>query len=337
MRALFIVLLICFTACSPAASSPSASPSGETPVTPAPTTGASPTASATLIPLPTSGFVAAASGGGVWMVVADAHLFLSLNRGETWTERTRPLVPGPQNGAPAFISAGEGWWLAPGQPGTQCTFQSVTLWKTDDGAATWRKLDATGIDDVRCKDAVAFSRPGVGYMTAHDTARPPVIYRTADGGKSWAISTPLPDPPGFTTSGGGTTLRVGNIADFGSVLFADAFGSVEGVTKHFAYRSVDGGATWSYSSTALQDSNVVFITPTRWIQITPPSDSRETTDAGKTWHFFPSDYQQAAPVAPQIACGVATTGYATVRGALQRTLDGGAHWSPLRTPGTYVP
>ncbi len=27
-------------------------------------------------------------------------------------------------------------------------------------------------------------------------------------------------------------------------------------------------------------------------------------------------------------------GYATVRGGLQRTLDGGIHWSSLHTPGT---
>ena len=32
--------------------------------------------------------------------------------------------------------------------------------------------------------------------------------------------------------------------------------------------------------------------------------------------------------------GDATTGYATVRGSLQRTTDGGAHWTAIKTPGT---
>ena len=65
-----------------------------------------------------------------------------------------------------------------------------------------------------------------------------------------------------------------------------------------------------------------------------PSDSRETTDGGKTWHFYASDYQQAAPVAPQIVFGDANVGYATARGAIQRTIDGGAHLTSIKTPGT---
>ncbi|HTJ59582.1 MAG TPA: hypothetical protein VL333_00155, partial [Candidatus Saccharimonadales bacterium] len=60
-----------------------------------------------------------------------------------------------------------------------------------------------------------------------------------------------------------------------------------------------------------------------------------TTDGGATWHSFTTDYQQAAPVPPVITFGDAQVGYATVRGAIQRTIDGGAHWSAIRTPGTF--
>jgi len=260
------------------------------------------------------------------------HLFQTLNRGDTWTERPLPPTT-PPSGYPAFISAGEGWWLVPGQPGTQCSFQSVTVWKTDDGAATWRRLDTTGIDDIRCKTGIAFSGPGVGFITAADTTHAPVIYATADGGRTWTASQPFMNPPGFT-SGGGDALLVENIADFGDALFVDAFGPVSGTMKHFVYRSVDRGATWSYLSTALQSTPIVFLTPTRWLQISAPGDSRVTSDAGRTWAFFATDYQQAAPIAPQIVFGDANTGYATVRGAIQRTTDGGAHWTVIKTPGT---
>jgi len=70
----------------------------------------------------------------------------------------------------------------------------------------------------------------------------------------------------------------------------------------------------------------------RWLQIALAASSRETTDAGKTWHTFVSDYSQAAGVAPQVVFADALVGYATVRGSLQRTADGGARWKLVRTP-----
>lgn len=267
------------------------------------------------------------------MYVNSDHLFLSLNRGETWTERTLPATPGTRSPYFAFISAGEGWWILAPSPGAQCFFQRVAIWKTDDGAATWRQLDATGLDETSCKGSIQFSGPGVGFIPISDSAGAPAIYRTTDGGRTWSVSRPLADPPGFTP-GPGASLQVGDIGDFGDVLFADAFASVNGAMKHFAYRSTDRGATWTYASTALQSRSIIFVTPIRWLQIVTPQDSRETTDAGRTWHSYASDYQTAAPIAPQIAFGDANTGYATVRGTLARTTDGGAHWSYLRTPGT---
>jgi photosystem II stability/assembly factor-like uncharacterized protein len=60
----------------------------------------------------------------------------------------------------------------------------------------------------------------------------------------------------------------------------------------------------------------------------------ETTDGGASWHAYTSDYSQAAPIAPEVVFGDANVGYATVRGEIQRTTDGGARWSKIKTPGT---
>ena len=144
--------------------------------------------------------MAAASGGVVWMFVNGDHLFMSLNRGDTWTERTLPS--GASNGYLAFVSAGEGWWLAPVSTGTQCSFQRMTLWKTDDGAVTWRKLDVSGVDEIRCKTGMAFSDPANGFITATDGTNPPAIYHSGDAGRAWTLSRPLQDPPGFTSTTG---------------------------------------------------------------------------------------------------------------------------------------
>ncbi len=324
---------------APTASVTTASPGP----TQAPSASVAPTASAsaTPIPLPTSGQVAAAGNGVVWMLVAETRLFRSTDRGETWTERTLP--PNAVNLQIAFVDDRIGWAMAAGSPATQCQSQGVVIWRTADGAGTWEKLvdvpsdsagSVAGIGAAQCKTTLAFVDAQRGYATAEDPNSPPTIYRTSDGGKTWAGAR-LPDPPGFISGQAGFELRPDPVADFGGVLFVSAFGMTNAAEKRFVFRSTDAGATWTYATTAPAVlEQLVFLTPTRWLQIAPPDRSKETTDAGASWHAFATDYQQAAPITPQIAFGDANTGYATVRGSLQRTIDGGARWTALRTPGT---
>jgi photosystem II stability/assembly factor-like uncharacterized protein len=331
-----IALLSCGTAAlsSPTPSATATLTPGATPTVTAGGATSSPgtSPSASPIPLPNTAQVAAAGDGVVWMAVSSDHLFRSLDRGATWVERS---LPSPRTaGSIAFVNDRDGWLLDPAPPATQCQTQAATLWRTRDGAVTWQKVDAAGLAPAQCKSAVAFVDADHGYIPTYDETGAPKIYRTSDGGQTWTASSAVPDPPGFVTGPGGKTLRPDTIADFGSVLYADFLGFND--SAHFyVYRSMDRGATWSFLSTApVQGVGVAFVTPTRWIQIIAPSASQETTNAGASWHAFASDYQQAAPVAPQIAFGDASTGYATVRGGLSRTTDGGAHWTALRTPGT---
>ena len=297
----------------PATSSPAASPS------------------ASLIPLPNTAQVAAAGNGVLWMAVGSDHLFRSLDRGATWVERS---LPAPRTaGGIAFVNDRDGWLLDLAASTAQCQTQAVTLWRTRDGAASWQRIEVTGLAPAQCKSSVAFVDADHGYIPTYDETGAPKIFRTSAGGLTWTASSPVPDPPGFVTGPNGKTLRPDSVADFGSVLYADLLGFND-ASRFYVYRSVDRGATWSFTSNApLQGVGVTLVTPTRWIQITP-GGSQETTDAGASWHSFTSDYQQAAPIGPQIAFGDASTGYATVRGGLQRTTDGGAHWTSLKTPGT---
>ena len=327
------------TACSTAAG-PTGSPSASSaPATgsPTPPPSTSPTAttgpSGSPISLPNTAQVAAAGNGVVWMLVAQ-HLFLSTDRGQTWTERTWP--PQAPNAVIAFISDRVGWRMEWGSPATQCQSEPVGLGTTTDGATTWRGLDGTGIAPAQCKENLAFVDAQRGYLTAYDPNSAPTIYRTTDGGKTWA-GAKLPDPPGFTTKAGGVSLRPGPVADFGSVLYVSAVGNTGTKETTYDFASKDGGATWTFAGTAPDlppGAHIVFLTPTRWLAPLAPAPWAETTDGGATWHPFQTDYAQAAPVSPQIAFGDAQTGYATVRGGLQRTTDGGAHWNALKTPGT---
>ena len=289
-----------------------------------------PTASPTPIPLPSFAQISAPSGSVVWALVAGTRLFRSTDRGDTWRER--PLPPPPIDGQISFIDDREGWESVVGSPATGCQAQLVTIWHTADAGSTWQQLAANGLAFSQCKGALQFADRSTGHLAASDRDHPPAIYFTVTGGLSWASSRPLPDPPGFRTSPGGSALVPGGIRAFGAALLAD----VAGQSTHYTYRSSDGGATWSYASTAPdQGGAIAFVTATRWLQIGFPGASKETTDGGATWHAFTTDYQQAAPIAPAITFGDAQVGYATVRGGIQRTIDGGAHWSPIRTPGTF--
>ena len=287
------------------------------------------------IVLPTTAQLSVPSANVVWVLI-DGYLFRSIDQGLTWQQRTFPRQAGGGNPVISFLDDTYGWLLLPGVPATQCSQASAQLWGTTDGAATWHLVtsvtdqthDPKGLPFDQCKEYMTFIDSSNGFVAGHDTSRRPFISYTTDGGVTWSQST-LPDPPGFVTNGGGNSLQLISINGFDGVVVAAA-ANLSGA--NYAFRSTDGGGHWSYAAT-LPGAGVAFVTATRWIQVIIPEQSVETTDAGKSWHSFASDYSQAAPVAPQVVFGDASVGYATVRGSIQRTVDGGLHWTPIQTPG----
>ena len=232
----------------------------------------------------------------------------------------------------AFANDRDGLLLTVGIPGGECQTQTTTIWRTGDGAASWQKLTATGIADALCKTGLVAADATHSYFTASRPGANPVIYRTADGGTSWTASMPIAVPPNLASQGSSFVFLTSRPRAFGSVVLVDGAGGQQ--TKD-VFRSTDGGATFAYASTVPTfEGTVGYVTATRWLQIAPPSSSMETTDGGATWHAYTTDYSQAAPVGPDIVFGDASVGYATVRGSIQRTTDGGAHWTTIKTPGT---
>lgn len=286
---------------------------------------ASPTIFASPIPLPTFAQFAAPSGNIVWALVAGLELFQSTDRGDTWHQRPLPSSPGIE--WISFVDDHQGWVMSSGPPATQCQAQLVWIWHTVDAGASWQRLNATGISDARCKNSVSFVDPTHGFLVAWDQNHMPVLYSSGDGGRTWMASQPLADPPGFSSQQGGLTLMPGQVHAFGSALLVSA--------GRYVFRSTDGGATWSYlASTPEGSTSIALVTATRWLYLIAPGQSKETLDAGATWHTYGSDYSQAAPVAPEVVFPDTQVGYATIRGGLKRTVDGGLHWVALHTPGT---
>jgi photosystem II stability/assembly factor-like uncharacterized protein len=328
MRALLLLVLV-LAACTTqpnAGASPTPSPTASPTATPTQTPTSSPTASPPPIPLPSFAQISAPSGTVVWVLVAGSRLFRSSDRGETWVERSVPA--GVRNAEVAFADDTNGLLLSVANPATDCQSQALSIRKTAAGAASWPQAAAGGIAVTRCKRGLASADATHAFFTASTPTDPVVIYRTADVGATWTASTPLPAAPGETA----VFALPGRPKAFGSVVLLDASG---GQQSKDVFRSTDGGATFAFASKVPTfEGTVAFVTATRWVQIAPPSSSMETTDGGVSWHAYTTDYSQAAPIAPDIVFGDASVGYATVRGAIQRTTDGGAHWTTIKTPGT---
>jgi photosystem II stability/assembly factor-like uncharacterized protein len=296
------------------------------------------------IALPTTAEISAPSRFVVWALIASSALFRSTDQGTSWERRSMPSLAG--GGRPpefSFVDGQNGWFSTGGVPETQCNGAGAAVWRTTDGAATWQLVASaptgpsqrtdSGIAYAQCKEGLSFINSTHGFLGAWDPNHRPTVYGTTDAGKSWSAST-LPDPPGFVSGTGGSMLRLRLVKGFGSTLLALADANRP---PGYVFRSTDGGVTWAYLATLNSGSDPVFVTASRWLVIGNDGSGLETTDAGKSWHSFSTDYADAAGVASTFVFADGSVGYGTVRGVVQRTVDGGLHWTRIATPGALVP
>jgi photosystem II stability/assembly factor-like uncharacterized protein len=311
-----------------------------TPPTPQPTPPALPVAGVlvkppTPIPMPSSAELSAPSADVIWTIVDARYLFRSTDRGATWEQR--PVPAQFQYFAPdiSFISDMEGWFSVSNEPAGDCKSESIAIWHTADAGATWQPLGSNGIAGAQCKKGLSFVDANRGFLDAWDPHHPAVIYRTTDGGRTWAASKHLPSPPGVkTVCIDCIAMQSAIVRAFGSTLLVPAW-QQSGPGPEYVLRSNDGGATWAYAASAPdQGGNVTLVTASRWLKLIGPGQSIETTDAGVSWHRYASHYSQAAGVAADFVFADAAVGYGTVRGGITRTTDGGLHWTAIETPGT---
>jgi len=336
LRAIAFAVVIVAAACGSSEVAPSASPRA-----PSLATAATVTARATPTPAPTPAtssapsfvMLSAPSANVVWALVDGPRLFRSTDSGSTWEQRAVP--GGAALGEVSFIDEREGWLFTPSTATRDCDTQQFAIFHTADRAASWQPVLRSDAADPLCKSGVTFTDPQRGWITLTAPNGAPQVARTTDGGASWLRSFALPPPPGHRF--GAESSSAGRVSVFGGVLLMSAYATStpDGGVYAAAYRSGSNGLLFTFVATAPEQATPIsFVSATRWLALGPSTKWRETTDGGATWHDFVSDYRQAAPAAPELVFADPSVGYAIFRGQIQRTTDGGAHWSALKTPGT---
>lgn len=159
--------------------------------------------------------------------------------------------------------------------------------------------------------------PGIAYAVL-DTGH---LFRTTSAGTAWSA---LPDPPHA-----GAALSVRLAPNDANVLFL--WGYDAGL---FAYRSVDGGATWQPLSMAGE----LAVSPADWreVYLSAGGSLFKSIDGGDTWAAigqFPTACPaplrlSIAPSAPQVMVSVMNPP-GSMDFSLCRSIDGGRTWSPL--------
>ncbi|MGO8871826.1 MAG: WD40/YVTN/BNR-like repeat-containing protein [Acidimicrobiales bacterium] len=154
----------------------------------------------------------------------------TVDGGATWTVAPLPmsLFPNGWGGADVhFINPMDGWIsVRVADSGVSVVFDSI------DGGATW-----TVMNDQAPVTSISFSTPTSGWGLSADGTS---LYRTTDGGGSWAqVTLPEPSVAKTTNRGGWSTLTLPDFFGADGVLLA-----VPQTGNAITETTADGGETW---------------------------------------------------------------------------------------------
>jgi len=276
-----------------------------------------------------------------WAVTQDGdYLLLTLDGGDTWLDATpsglHPLPSGLTTYSlqPFFLDESTAWFT-PNNTG------AGILYHTQDGGVNWTTT-ALPFDNARyfflnLNDGYALVSLGAG-AGSHYVA----LYRTVDGGGSWAeIFSHEPGEskslPESGSKSGITFLDMNSGWVGGSIPMTDHF---------YLYMTTDGGVTWVqetdislpglYAGSFLEVwqpffvNNTVGYLPVRAME----ADSTmhlliyRSSDSGQTWNF-----QSAVQDGRAVDFYSIDGGWVAAGTDLLQTVDGGATWTPAAGSG----
>ena len=272
------------------------------------------------------------SGVGVW--ITD-------DGGRNWLARTTapaPTLPYADS-LPQFLDASHAihfWYLDQSAPPANKGPHPVELWRTDDGARSWKHVAAAGIPRDGFKQLLLFTSPDDGFLALSTAETPswPQLLVTADGAKSWRrVAMTLPPNMPYRVFGWGM-LQVGARL----VLWVQ---DVEGGTRTHLYTSAseDGGRSWTRFASGPNSTQARPMVDDRgWLLLQDEDRLWSSPDAGRTWTLgvmtLPADVHvlQIRSAASGALFAVAQRDPAAPAGVLLRSRDHGAHWEQIPLP-----
>jgi len=231
-----------------------------------------------------------------------------------------------------FLDPDHGWFTT-----FDCAKASETLYRSTNGGRSWQSFPAPGHScGAGSTDALQFTTPQNGWLTdLQPTGPSETLYHTSDGGTTWRPVADWPGKPGGR----------GPLPDFGVVKFdaTGATGWLAGKTLEFTR---DQALSWQQVGIPLTSRDSLYppaifgttlITPVvRCAANATQLRTWRSADAGMSWSLSSATNlapgcQQPSAAFPTLTAGwVATLSNGQV--AVERTIDGGQHWTTMSTP-----
>ncbi|WP_251548672.1 WD40/YVTN/BNR-like repeat-containing protein [Neobacillus muris] len=179
----------------------------------------------------------------------NVRILLSTDKGENWSEVPVPsTLPGIRMRLLGFTSDQNGYLILTGDK--TMSWEANAIFRTNDGGKSW--FEAGRVEEQRLITDGGFVNEQLGFVSfgalnVMDQPPRPSLYRTADGGKTWAeVEIPIPaeykgifveaEMPAFDGSQGTLLVNQGPNGDY------------QGGQVMAKYISIDKGATWSFAN-----------------------------------------------------------------------------------------